>query len=281
MVTDMKIVADSSADVLELGAVPFASAAMKIITSKKEYVDDRCLDVEQMANELLENTEKCKTACPAVGDWLEAFGDAKHVFCVTITSSLSGSYNAACAAKREYEEAHPDRRVFVIDSLSAGPELKLIIEKLEKLIAEDLPFEEVCEAITAYQKETALLFMLESLKNLANNGRVSRLAAGAAGILGIRVIGQASDEGELEQLAKSRGEKLALPKLAQWMEKLGYRGGKVRISHCCNESVAKKLKDLILSRFSSAAVEIYAARGLCSFYAEKGGVLIGFEHSPA
>lgn len=279
MVTDMKIVADSSSDVLTLRSVPFASAPLKIITSKKEYVDDSRLDVEQMANELLENTEKTRTACPAVGDWLEAFGEAERVFCVTITSSLSGSYNAACAAKRDYEEAHPDRKVFVIDSLSAGPELMLIIEKLEELIGEGLSFEAICDAITAYQKQTALLFMLESLKNLANNGRVSRLVASAAGILGIRVIGRASDEGELEQLAKSRGEKLALPKLAQLMEKLGYRGGKVRISHCCNESVAQKLKALILSRFSSAAVEIYAARGLCSFYAEKGGVLIGFEHA--
>lgn len=119
--------------------------------------------------------------------------------------------------------------------------------------------------------------MLESLKNLANNGRVSRIVASAAGILNIRLIGKASDEGQLEQLAKSRGEKKALPTLAQLMQKLGYAGGRVRISHCSNEAVALKLKALIQEEFAKAQVEIYKARGLVSFYAEKGGLLVGFE----
>lgn len=281
MLTNMKIVADSSSDVLTLETVPFASAPLKIITSKKEYIDNHALDVSQMVNDLLENTEKSSTSCPGVSDWINAFGNAEYVFCVTITSSLSGSYNSACIAKNEYEQAYPDRKVFVIDSLSAGPELRLIIEKLRELIMAGKTFEEICDTITDYQRHTGLLFMLESLKNLANNGRVSRLVAGAAGILGIRVIGKASDKGELEQLAKSRGEKKALPTIAQLMNKLGYRGGKVRISHCCGESVAQKLKELILTEFSKAQVEIYKARGLCSFYAEKGGLLIGFEKSSA
>lgn len=281
MSANMKIVADSSSDVLGLETVPFASAPLKIITSKKEYIDDKTLDVTQMVNDFLDNSEKTSTACPGVSDWINAFGDATYVFCVTITSSLSGSYNAACIAKREFEEAHPDRRVFVIDSLSAGPELKLIIEKLQKLIISGKSFEDICDAVVKYQKHTGLLFMLESLKNLANNGRVSRLVAGAAGILGIRVIGKASDKGELEQLAKSRGEKKALPTIAQLMNRLGYCGGKVRISHCCNEGAAKKLKELILAEFSKAQIEIYKARGLCSFYAEKGGLLIGFEKHSA
>lgn len=281
MSINMKIVADSSSDVLRLETVPFASAPLKIITSKKEYVDNETLDVAQMVNDFLDNTEKISTACPGVSDWIDSFGDARHVFCVTITSSLSGSYNSACIAKQQYEEVHPGRKVFIIDSLSAGPELKLIIEKLQKLIALGKSFEDICNSIANYQKHTGLLFMLESLKNLANNGRVSRLVASAAGILGIRVIGKASDRGELEQLAKSRGEKKALPTIMMLMSKLGYCGGKVRISHCCNEGAAQKLKELILTEFSKAQIEIYKARGLCSFYAEKGGLLVGFEKNLA
>ena len=279
--TKMKIVADSSADVLSLEHVPFASAPLKIMTAEKEYVDDEKLDVEQFVKDLEENTEKSKTACPGVGDWLNVFGDAEAVFCVTITSTLSGSYNAACIAGKEYEERYPGRKVFVIDSLSAGPELKLIIEELQRLICEGKSFEEICHLITEYTRHTGLLFMLESLRNLANNGRVSRIVASAVGMLGIRIIGKASDRGDLEQLVKSRGEKKALPTLKETLNKLGYRGGKVRISHCGNESVARKLKELILTEFSKAQVEIYKARGLCSFYAEKGGILIGFEKNTA
>ena len=277
MLQSVKIVADSSSDVLALDTIAYASAPLKIITSAREYVDDEHLDVDAMVNDLLSNTEKTSTACPSEGDWLQAFGDAEHVFCVTITSGLSGAYNSACLAKRDYEESHPGRKVCVIDSLSTGPEMKLIIEKLQELLASNMDFEAICKAIGEYQKHTGLLFMLESLKNLANNGRVSRIVASAAGILNIRVIGKASDRGDLEQLAKSRGEKKALPTLTQLMQKLGYAGGKVRISHCSNESVALKLKALIQQEFSKAQVEIYKARGLCSFYAEKGGLLIGFE----
>ncbi|MBQ7025344.1 MAG: fatty acid-binding protein DegV, partial [Peptococcaceae bacterium] len=57
----------------------------------------------------------------------------------------------------------------------------------------------------------------------------------------------------------------------------GYKGGKIRISHCCNESSAQKLKELIQAEFKKAKIEIGKTRGLCSYYAEKGGLLIGFE----
>ena len=274
---NMRIVADSSADMLELDGVPFANAPLKIISSHKEYTDDAQLNVIEMLHELSDHGEKVSTACPSVGDWLASFDDAPYVFCVAITSSLSGSYNAAMSAKLAYEEEFPGRRVFVIDSLSAGPGLRLIVEKLRDLILEGKDFDQICEEITEYQKHTGLLFIMESLKNMANNGRVSRLVAGAVGILGIRVICKASDKGELEPLTKIKGEKKALPAFAELLKELGYNGGKIRIAHCINGVTAKKLKELILSDFPTADEALYPCRGLCSFYVEKGGILVGFE----
>ena len=107
--SEVKIVADSSADVLNLEQIAYANAPLVIRTIQKEYVDNAELDVAQMVKDLLSNTEQTTTACPGVGDWIDAFGDAKYVFCVTITSGLSGSYNSAMTAKQNYEEAHPDR----------------------------------------------------------------------------------------------------------------------------------------------------------------------------
>lgn len=275
--SDIKIVADSSADLVDLEGIDFASVPMKIMTNEKEYVDTAELNVVEMVSELLNYSGKSSTACPGIGDWLDAFGDAKYVFCVTITSGLSGSYNAAEAARMQYEEAHPDRHVFVIDSLSAGPELKLIVEKLQELIAEGKEFDEICSLIKEYQKHTALIFTLESLTNFANNGRVSHILAKAVGILGIRIVGKASDAGQLEPLSKCRGEKKALVALMNLLSTLNFNGQKVRIGHCFNEPAALELKKLILEKYASADIEIYPLRGLCSFYAENGGVLIGFE----
>ncbi len=272
-----KIVADSSADLLSLPDISFSSSPLKIITSDAEYIDDQSLDVEKMVNDLLHYKGRSSTSCPNSEDWLRAFGDAQFVFCITITGTLSGSYNSACIAKKAYEELYPERKVFVINSLSTGPEMKLIIDKIRELIKKEYDYDEICSVIEKYTQKTGLLFMLESMKNLANNGRVNPLVAKAAGLIGIRVVGKASDKGDLQPLNKCRGEARALQTIFDRMKELGFMGGNVRISHCLNEKAASQLKQLILSKFKEAKIEVYSCRGLCSFYAEKGGLLVGFE----
>lgn len=272
-----KIVTDSSSDVISLDGNLFASAPLKIVTSEKQYVDDENLNIEEMVNDLRNYSGRSSTSCPNTEDWLAAFGDAEEIFCITITATLSGSYNSACLAKRAYEEEHPDRRVHVINSLSTGPEMKLIVEKLQEYIKEELSFDEAVDRITEYSKHTGLLFMLESLKNLANNGRVSPLVSKVAGFLGIRVVGKASEKGDLEQLAKSRGERKAVEEIVKQLDSLGYKGGKLRIATCYGQSSVDLLVDQVKKLYPNIDVECYGCRGLCSFYAELGGMLVGFE----
>ncbi len=272
-----KIVTDSSADTLNLNDVPFESVPLKIVTSSKEYVDDQNLNVKAMVDDLFNYKGKSSSSCPNADEWLRAFGEAKYIFCVTITATLSGSYNAACIAKDMYEAAHPDRKVCVINTLSAGPEMKLIIEKIKELIIFKKTFDEIYKEINLYMQKTGLLFMLESMKNLANNGRVSHLTAKAAGLLGIRVIGKASDKGDLQPLDKSRGEAKAITTIIHRLREEGFGGGKVRIAHCQNLQLAQSIQLALTKEFDSIDIEIYDCRGLCSFYAEKGGILIGFE----
>lgn len=272
-----KIVADSSCDLIAFAGADFAAAPLKIITSEKEYVDDAALDYAAMVEDLKSYNGRSSTSCPNTQDWLDAFGDADEVFCVTITSNLSGAYNAAVTAKEAYESAHPGRRVLVFDSLSTGPEMALLVEKVAGMIARDLPFDTIAKEIHAYSKNTGLLFMLESMNNLANNGRVSPVVAKVAGLLGIRVVGKASDVGTLEQLNKCRGESRALDAIVNHLKELGFSGGKIRIDHCLNMKAALELKQRILKQFEKARITISECRGLCSFYAEMGGLLVGFE----
>ena len=273
----IKIVADSSADLTRLENMDFASAPLKVITDETEFIDDAHLDVDAMVTWFESYKGKSKTSCPSPGDWLTAFGDADEIFCVTITSGLSGSYNAACIAKQMYEADHAGARIHVIDSLSAGPELVLIVEKLQQLVGEGLCFVDICTQIDAYQKHTGLVFMLASLKNFAANGRVSPAVAKIAGLLGIRIVGRASAQGTLEPTDKSRGEKKGLSALVQRMVERGLSKGKVLIAHCQNEPAARSLKELIAAHCPRVQVGIHPCRGLCSYYAEKGGLLVGFE----
>ena len=273
----VKIVADSSANLMELKTVAFDAAPMKVITAQREFVDDRNLDLDEMIGFFKSYKGRSQSSCPNPEDWLTTFGDAEDVFCVAITSGLSGSYNAACIAKEMYETEHPGRRVFVIDSLSAGPELTLLVEKLEELVVAGKSFEEICAYMPEYQKKTGLLFMLESLNNFAANGRVSPAVAKIAGVLGIRIVGKASDAGTLEPTDKCRGEEKSLKTILKHLKESGLKTGKVILAHCLNEPAAYTLKNMIETDLPGVAVKIGINLGLCSFYAEKGGLLVGFE----
>ena len=273
----LKIVSDSSSDLLKLDNADFDFSPMKILTDEREFVDDRNLDVDEMATYLENYKGKSRTSCPNPSDWIEAFGDADDIICVTITSALSGSYNSACVAKQIYEAENEGKRVFVLDTLSAGPEITLIVKKLEEYLKNGMDYDTVCGRIKAYIKQTGLVFMLKSLNNFANNGRVSPLVARIAGFAGICIVGKASDEGTLEPTHKCRGEARSIETIIKDLSAMGLKNGKVSIAHCQNEEGALKLKNLISEKFKNAQVEIHKLRGLCSFYAEKGGFLVGFE----
>ena len=151
------------------------------------------------------------------------------------------------------------------------------MEKLCELMDAGLPFARIETEIRGYMRHTHLFFALKSLTNLARNGRVNPAMAALAGALGICVVGKASDVGTLEQMHKCRGEKKSLRMILDSMAAHGYAGGKVRIDHCMNPEAAGQLKEMLEICWPGCDVQIGTCRGLCSFYAEKGGFLIGFE----
>ena len=273
-----RIVSDSSSNMLEFTPdVDYKTVPLKMRIDGKEYVDDENLDILQLVTAMEANTEKSSTSCPNIQEWLDAFEGADVIFAITISSNLSGSYNSAVNAKEMYLETHPEAKIHVVDSLSTGGEMELIIEYLRDCFLAEMPFEEIVEKVSAYQKTTHLIFTLYSLRNLANNGRVSPAIAKIASLLNIRFLGTASEEGTIQQDKICRGEKKLLAAAVQEMISLGYDGKKVRISNCINLTAAEKLKDLILEKFPAADVTIRTMTGLCTYYAERGGMIIGFE----
>ena len=181
-----KIVVYSSANVYELPDVDFACVPLKILTDEQEYVDTEEVDAPALAEMMRTYKGRTSTSCPNISDWLTAYEGADEVYVVTITGTLSGAYNAALLAGEEYEQSHEGARVFVLDSLSTGAESRLLVERLAALIKAGKPFDTVCEEIRAYHEHTHLLFALESLANLARNGRVKPAVAAVARMLGHR-----------------------------------------------------------------------------------------------
>ena len=276
-----KIVADSGCDYREItdlaNQTRFESVPLTIQIDNEIFVDNAHLNIDDMMEKMYATSTASKSACPSPDDYLRSFEGAENIFVVTITGSLSGSHNSAQLAKKLFLEEHPTANIHVIDSLSAGGEVDLIVKKLNGLIKEGLSFEQVVEAITHYQANTKLLFVLAKVDNLVKNGRLSKLIGAVVGLLNIRMVGEASDTGTLELLQKARGAKKALTAAVDEVLKAGYKGGRIIIAHRNNEKFCQQFSEVIKEKFPAADILFLPTSGLCSFYAEEGGLLMGYE----
>lgn len=276
-----KIVADSGCDYREItdlaNQTKFESVPLTIQIDHEIFVDNAHLDIDGMMEKMYATSSASKSACPSPDDYLRSFEGAENIFVVTITGSLSGSHNSAQLAKKLFLEENPTANIHVIDSLSAGGEVDLIVKKLNDLIKEGLSFEQVVEAISHYQENTKLLFVLAKVDNLVKNGRLSKLIGAVVGLLNIRMVGEASDTGTLELLQKARGAKKALTAAVDEVLKAGYKGGRIIIAHRNNEKFCQQFSEVIKEKFPAADISFLPTSGLCSFYAEEGGLLMGYE----
>ena len=272
-----KIVADSSCDLQDFPSVPFETVPLSLSTDEISFVDDTSLDVTEALHYLSSYHGRSYTACPSTQAWLDAFGDADEIFVVTITSGLSGTYASACLAADEFLAEHPDKKICVVDSLSTGPGLVLLIEKIAEWKAQGKSFEEISTQIVEYQKSLKLYFALQSLHNLAVNGRVSKLIASAIGIMNIRILGTASSAGTIDPIAKCRGDKSVIERIIKEIKECGYHGGKIRICHVENLDLAKLIEDKLRMIYGKIDLQIIPARALCGYYAEQGGIILGCE----
>ncbi len=272
-----QIVSDSSSNLFALEGASYTTVPMKLNAGEREFVDTPALDLQEMVTFLKSYKGKSGSSCPNAQEWLDAYGDAQRVYAITISKNLSGSYNAAQNAVLEYEQEHPGRRAVVLDSLSAGPQLAMVAEKIAQLEAQGLPFDEVVAQVRQFQNHLHTTFCLESLTNLARNGRVNPAVAKVAGVLGIRLVGAAIG-GKIEPIYKSRGAKKAVQNLLDLMDQRGFQdGNQLRVAHCFGAGEAQTYIDAVLQRYPNTKVTLEATGALCSFYAEVGGLMIAFE----
>ena len=273
----IKIVSDSSSNVYTLEGANYSTVPMKVIAGDREFIDTPDVNVAEMVAFLRDYKGKSGSSCPNVQEWLDAFQGEDDVFALTISGGLSGSYNSACQAAELFMSENPGRKAFVIDTCSAGPQQILIAEKLRDLIHAGLDFDSIREQAIDYCNNTHILFCLESMLNLARNGRVSAAAATIAGLLGIRGVGDVRD-GQITTVAKPRGAKKATQTLVSMIKERGfYDGATLRIAHCFGEEQANALIDAVKAEFPNTCAIVEPTGALCSFYAEQGGLMIGFE----
>lgn len=276
-----KIVTDSGCDLRSLESqskeLQFERVPLTLQIGTEIFRDDDGLDIDNMMATMYQSSKAATSSCPSPDAFLQAYKGIDNVIAVTITGTLSGSHNSARLAKNDLLEDYPNANIHVIDSLSASGEVDLIVLELERLINLGLSFEEVVERITAYQEKTRLIFVLAKVDNLVKNGRLNKLVGKVVGLLNIRMVGQASKEGTLELLQKARGQKKAVSALVEEIQKAGYKGGKVYIAHANNPKICEQISEKIKAIYPDAVIQTGRTSGLCSFYAEDEGILMGYE----
>lgn len=275
------IACDTSCEIRSLPdpapGVQFALAPFKVRVGSREYVDLPTLNTRQMLDAMTEYNGASSTACPSPEEWAELFLQADHSLALTISSNLSGSYNAALAARTMVLEEHPEKKIYVLDTLSCAGALADAAVLANRMIAEGASFEAVCQAVHAHNEKGHILFALASFDNLAKAGRVNRVVGFIAGKLNMRVLGRRTQDGKIDFYFKTRGETRVLARMLEQMDEDGYDGTReVYLSECNNANGAALLERGIHAKWPTATVHVLPCAGLCSFYAQDQGIILTY-----
>ena len=283
------IVADSSCNLRswkpQAPDTTFVSVPLTIHVGGEEFIDDANLDVAELNRAVAQESQASSSSCPSVGVWAEEFRRADNVVAITISANLSGSYEAANTARtmvldefmRDHAGIMTGKNIFILNSRATGGKMELIVELLDRYLTTNPSFDDVVAYLEKLDAASTVVFSLSSFDNLVKNGRMPRLAGSIASKLNIRMLGTASAEGTIKIIGPTRGEKKMYRKTIEVMASDGYHGGLVYIDHVDNEKSANELKALIEAQWPQAEVHILPCGGLCSYYAEESGLIIGYE----
>lgn len=277
------IVSDSSCDLkmssFESDRVRFETVPLIIQVGEREFIDNDDLVVPELLSAMESEKAASSTACPSPSAFARAFEAGDYTICFTISSNLSGTYNAAVMARDLVLEEHPEKKICVIDSRATAGAMVLLIRRAKELMEADETgdFDGICDQLRIYQAALRTCFTLECYDNLIKNGRMRPLVGNLLKTLGIHIIADATPQGTIHVADKARGEAKTYRAITALMaESKDCTGAHVVISNCENLAGALKLKQQILQDLPVKSVEIISCRGLTSFYAMQKGLILGY-----
>lgn len=217
-----KIVIDSCGELLERWKEDerIESVPLILTVEGEDIVDDETFDQASFLKKVADSPNCPKSSCPSPERYMQAYDcGADHVYAVTLSANLSGSYNSAVLGKNLLLDEKPGQKVHVFDSRSASVGESLIALKIEECENQGMEFEQVVETVEAYIESQNTYFVLENLEILRKNGRLSNLKAFVASALKIKPVMGATPEGTIVQLDQARGINKALMKMVDYIDR--------------------------------------------------------------
>ena len=274
-----KIIVDSCGELTEemKASGRYETASLEIELQGKHIVDDETFDQAEFLKLVAESPECPKSSCPSPERYMEAYHcDAEHIYAVTLSAELSGSYNSAVLGRNLYEEEYGEKKIHIFNSRSASVGETLIALKAAECEEKGMSFEETVETVEAYIEEQHTYFVLETLDTLRKNGRLTGLKSVMATALNIKPVMGSTPEGTICQLGQARGIKKALVKMVEQVaEDVKNSKDKIlAIAHCNCRDRAEAVKNMILEKINVKDVIILDTAGISSMYAADGGVIV-------
>ncbi len=277
----IQLIADSCCDVTPAmkRLLGLSIASLNITVGEEHYRDDESLNTLA----LIAKMKACKTppttACPTPEEYAALMRQERESFVITLSSKLSGSYNAACVGRQLALEENPDLRIHVFDSESAAAGETRIALFLRDLIDAGMDFDSIVEKTTAFIATMKTHFVLEDLSHLVKNGRISKAAGLLGTMLNIRPIMGENGHGEIIPLEKVRGTANAMRRLVEIVasETSQAAGLTLVLSYCNCLERAQELKKMFLSQCSAIKeVIMVPTNGISTVYADDGGIVVAF-----
>lgn len=255
----------------------FKTASLMLQVDDHNIVDDESFDQADFLRRVAASPNCPKSSCPSPEAYRSALDcDADHIFAVTLSAKLSGSYNSAVLGMNLLKEEKPDAKIYVFDSRSASVGETLIGLKIQECEEQGLPFEEIIEKVEAYIDSQMTWFVLENLETLRKNGRLSKVKAFVATALRIKPVMVSTPEGEIAQLDQARGMNKALVRMVDSIvEKVSNpEQTLIAISHCNCPERAQMVKETLINRLHPKGVLVLDTAGVSSMYANDGGIIV-------
>ncbi len=242
----------------------FCTVPLLLDVDGYQITDDETFNQRDFLQRVKACIHSPKSSCPSPERYMSAYeGEAEHVYVVTLSGKLSGSYNSAVLAAQLYHEEHEDsKQIHVFNSKSASIGETLIGLKIQEL--------------EAYISSMNTFFVIETLETLRKAGRLSGLKAFVANTLNIKPVMGSTKEGTIQQLGQARGMKKALSKMVEDMFKVtkNCENRVLAISHCNCPERAQFVKDTIEKVAKFKKIVIVNTAGVSSMYANEGGVIL-------
>ena len=280
---EIQIIADSCYDLTPTlrRVLRVRTASLTIRVDDGEFIDDENLDIPALMAAMKQSANAPTTACPAPEAYAAMMTQAPMTFVVTLSSRLSGSYNAACVGRDMALEANPSLKICVLDSESASAGETRIVMLLRDLIDAGLAFEEIEQRARAFIAPMRTRFVLEDLSHLVKNGRISKMAGFVGTVLNLRPLMADNGHGEIVCLEKIRGTANAMKKLVEHVAAETADAARASIvlvlSYCnCAPRALELQKNLLASCAALKDVIMVPTGGISTVYADDGGVVLAF-----